>query len=113
VYAFEFNDRGAPAPEPLRAAPVPLGAGHARELRYLFDMGGAPALDPAQRLLSEEMIGYWSRFVSTGAPDVAGQPEWPQLNPEQPQRLSLNAGGSAVTSDFAARHRCAFWASRG
>ena len=113
VYAFEFNDRGAPAPEPLRAAPFPLGAGHALELRYLFDMGGAPALDPAQRLLSEEMIGYWSRFVSTGAPDVAGQPEWPQLNPEQPQRLSLNAGGSAVTSDFAARHRCAFWASRG
>ena len=113
VYAYEFNDRSAPVAEPIRRVPFPIGAAHALELRYLFDMGGAPPLDPAQRELSEEMIAYWSRFVTTGAPDMPGLIEWPELNPERPQRLTLQTGGSTVTSDFAERHQCAFWASRG
>lgn len=44
VYAYEFNDRRAPAPEPLRTLPFPVGASHSLELRYLFDVGGAPPL---------------------------------------------------------------------
>ncbi len=111
VYAYEFNDRHAPAPEPLRHTPFPPGAGHALELRYLFDMGGAPPLNPAQQRLSEQMIGYWSRFVATGAPDADGQPAWPELNPEDPQRMSLQTGTPVLTGDFAERHRCAFWNS--
>jgi para-nitrobenzyl esterase len=113
VYAYEFNDPGAPAPDPVRRVPFAVGAGHALELRYLFDMGGAPDLDEAQRVLSDQMIAYWSRFVTTGAPDVPGLTEWPQLNPERPQRLSLTTGGPTVTGDFAARHQCGFWSSRG
>jgi para-nitrobenzyl esterase len=93
--------------------PFAVGAGHALELRYLFDMGGAPPLNAAQKVLSDQMIDYWSSFVATGVPDVPGQPEWPQLDPERPQRLSLQTGESIVISDFAARHQCAFWASRG
>jgi len=113
VYAYEFNDFRAPVPEPMRQVPFGTGAAHALELRYLFDMGGAPALNPGQRVLSDQMIGYWSRFVTTGAPDVAGQPQWPQLDPERPQRLSLETGEPKVITDFAARHQCGFWASRG
>jgi len=113
VYAYEFNDRTAPAPEPMRALPFPIGAGHALELRYLFDIGGAPALDPAQRALADQMIAYWSRFVVTGAPDVPGQLEWPPLDPDRPQRLSLQTGELTVNGDFAERHRCGFWAGRG
>jgi len=113
VYAYEFNDGDAPVPDPIREAPFPVGAGHGLELRYLFDMGGAPALDPAQRALSDQMIGYWSRFVTTGIPDVAGQPEWAPLDPQRPQRMSLHPGAPAVTADFADRHRCGFWASLG
>lgn len=109
VYAYEFNDRHAPTPEPLTRTPFPPGAGHALELRYLFDLGGAPALNPAQQRLSEQMIGYWSRFVATGAPDADGQPAWPELNPEDPQRMSLQTGAPVLTGDFAERHRCAFW----
>ena len=109
VYAYEFNDRNAPFPEPLRHTPFAPGAGHALELRYLFDMGGAPKLNPAQQLLSEQMVDYWSAFVRTGAPDAAGQPRWPVLNPEQPQRMSLQTGESVMVGDFAARHRCGFW----
>ncbi len=113
VYAYEFNDRDAPVPEPVRAAPFSVGAGHALELRYLFDMGGAPPLNAQQRVLSDQMIGYWSRFVTTGAPDAAGQPDWPALDPERPQRISLQTGESILTSDFADRHRCGFWSSLG
>ncbi len=113
VYAYEFADRTAPVPEPIRRAPFAVGAGHALELRYLFDIGGAPALDPAQRALSEEMIAYWSRFVTAGTPDVSGQPEWAPLNPQRPQRMSLRTGGSVMTDGFADRHRCGFWAALG
>lgn len=113
VYAFEFADRTAPAPEPMRTLPFRVGASHALELRYLFDMGGAPSLNAAQRTLSDQMIAYWSRFVSAGAPDVRGQPTWPALNPDDPQRLSLQTGDPVLTGDFAQRHKCDFWASRG
>jgi len=113
VYAYEFNDRRAPAPDPMRQVPFAVGASHALELRYLFDMGGAPPLNPAQQVLSDQMIDYWSSFVATGVPDAPGQPEWPRLDPERPQRLSLQTGESTVITDFAARHQCSFWASRG
>lgn len=113
VYAYEFSDRTAPAPEPVLAVPFKVGAAHALELRYLFDMGGAPALNVAQRALSDRMIAYWSRFVATGSPDVPGQPAWPALDPQLPQRLSLQTGEPELTGDFAERHKCDFWASRG
>lgn len=113
VYAFEFNDRSAPAPEPFREVPVPIGAAHGLELRYLFDMGGAPALDAAQWQLADQMVDSWSRFVATGSPGSPGTAEWPPLGPDDPRRMSLQTGGPAVTADFAARHRCDFWDSRG
>ena len=113
VYAYEFNDWHAPVPEPLRHTPFAAGAGHALELRYLFQMGGAPPLDPQQQQLSNEMVAYWSRFVTTGSPDVPGQPNWPPLNPDHPQAMSLQTGGPTLTSDFVARHQCGFWRSIG
>ncbi len=113
VYAFEFADRTAPAPDPLRTLPFSVGAGHALELRYLFEIGGAPRLNPAQQELSDAMIAYWSRFVTTGAPDAPGRPEWPALDPQHPQRLTLQTGQPVVTGDFAQLHRCGFWAARG
>lgn len=113
VYAYEFNDRHAPVPEPLRHTPFAAGAGHALELRYLFQMGGAPALDAQQQQLSDEMVAYWTRFVTTGAPDVDGQPQWPALDADRPQVMSLQTGRPVLTGDFGDRHQCGFWASVG
>ncbi len=138
VYSYEFADRDAPAPEPLRTLPFPVGAGHSLELRYLFDVGGAPALTAAQRALSEQMIDYWSAFVATGVPATDGHPDWPAhraaadsgAGPDEsptdrdpgdggpgdggpgagPARMSLRPGGSTVVDDFATEHRCVFWA---
>jgi len=115
VYAYEFADRTAPAPEPMRTLPFRVGASHALELRYLFEMGGAPPLNAAQRTLSDQMIAYWSRFVRTGAPsgDGSDEPSWPELNPDAPQQLSLQTGEPVLTGDFAVRHKCDFWATLG
>lgn len=111
VYAYEFDDPHAPAPDSLRHAPFPVGASHSLELRYLFNVGGAPPLNPAQRALSDQMIAYWSRFVSTGTPEAAGQPEWPKLSGDHAPWMSLRPDGSRVTTTFEADHQCAFWAT--
>lgn len=113
VYGYEFNDRNAPAPAPLRSVPFPVGASHSLELRYLFDVGGAPPLDPAQNRLSNEMITYWARFVTTGAPQVDGQPPWPALgrNTADGPRMSLQTPEVHTFTDFADAHQCAFWAT--
>lgn len=108
VYAYEFNDRAAPAPEPLRTLPFPVGASHSLELRYLFDVGGAPPLSPAQQTLSDQMIDYWAAFVASGAPSASDAPQWPQFG--DGSFLSLQPDGNRVTRDYAREHQCAFWA---
>jgi para-nitrobenzyl esterase len=112
VYAYEFNDRNAPAPDPLRGVSFPVGASHSLELQYLFNMGDVAAPDAAQRRLSDQMVAYWTRFVTTGSPRAAGQPDWPKLGTDAPpgERMSLQPDGSRVATDFDASHQCAFWA---
>lgn len=113
VYAYEFDDRDAPAPEPFRHVPFPLGASHSLELRYLFDVSGAPPLDAQQRKLSEQMIDDWSHFVITGAPAAAGQPAWPPVSADSALSpvMSLRTDGSKVVTSFAESHQCRFWAT--
>jgi para-nitrobenzyl esterase len=106
VYAYEFNDHNAPAPDPLRTLPFPVGASHSLELRYLFDIGGAPPLNTAQQVLSDQMIDYWAHFVRTAE---AG-PQWPEFGPDK-KRLSFQPGGSTVITDYETTHQCAFWAN--
>jgi para-nitrobenzyl esterase len=112
VYAYEFNDPAPPMPDSLRTLPFPVGASHSLELRYLFDVGGAPPLDPAQQALSNQMIDYWSKFVTTGAPDVEGQPDWPMVgdDPGARNKLSLQPDGSRLITNFHDAHQCNFWA---
>lgn len=112
VWAYEFNDRNPPTPEPMRTLPFPVGASHSLELRYLFDVGGAPPLNPAQQVLSNQMIDYWTSFVKNGDPATEGQPEWPEAgdDPAAIKRLSLQPDGSRLSTDFEKAHQCAFWA---
>src|SRR5581483_5362547 len=113
VYTYEFDDPHAPAPKPLQRAPFQVGASHSLELRYLFNVGGAAPLDPAQRMLSDQMVNYWTRFVTDGAPRVAGQPDWPTKSgdPSHKAWMSLRPNGSGVITNFDEAHQCAFWAS--
>lgn len=111
VYGYEFTDRQAPASPPLQHLPFPVGAAHGLDLRYLFDMGGAPPLSPAQQRLGDEMVGYWTSFVSTGVPGVPGAPVWPALAGADGPRMSFGADGARMSTSFAADHQCAFWAA--
>ncbi|MGB3484484.1 MAG: carboxylesterase family protein, partial [Mycobacterium sp.] len=115
VYAYEFNDRTAPAPDPLRKVPFPVGASHSLELRYLFDMGGTPELDPVQQKLSEQMIDYFTQFIATGVPAAPGAPqwpplEWPPLGGADAAHMAFDTDGSRVATGFAQEHQCGFWA---
>jgi para-nitrobenzyl esterase len=102
VYAYEFDDRTAPVPPPLLEVPFPVGASHSLELRYLFDVGGAPALNAEQQRLSEQMIGFWTRFVATGDPGGG----WPAYSVAEPTWMSLRPGGGVPVDSFRAEHQC-------
>ncbi|GGO91901.1 carboxylesterase/lipase family protein [Wenjunlia tyrosinilytica] len=111
VYAYEFDDPGAP---PFIPAPyTPQGAFHAAELAYLFPMDALPLTSPAQRRLSETMAGYWARFAATGSPNGPGAPPWPRYTPDSDRIQVLAPDRTAPTTAFAADHRCAFWQSPG
>jgi para-nitrobenzyl esterase len=108
VYGYEFRDQHAPLPELLYTVPFPIGAGHALELRYLFDIGGATPLSGAQQKLSDQMIDYWSGFVADGAP--RGAPPWPALGAGA-SRMSLDTPDVGTFASYADEHQCAFWTS--
>ncbi|MEW5813553.1 MAG: carboxylesterase family protein [Actinomycetota bacterium] len=108
VYFYEFNDRAAPAPEPLKTLPFPVGASHSLELRYLFDVGPALPLDPAQQKLADQMIDYWASFVKEASPNVDGQPRWDRFG-DGNRVMSLQPDGSRMTDTFSDEHQCPFW----
>jgi para-nitrobenzyl esterase len=112
VYASEFLDRTAPPIPGFPPGVEPL-AGHASELRYVFDLTlDDVELTPAQRTLGDQMIGYWTRFAATGNPNCPGLPAWPQVDPadETPYVQGLDLGGIG-SFDRAAGHNLAFWES--
>jgi len=111
VFAYEFNDRDAPAPEPLEKVPFPVGAGHAMEVRYLFDVGGGKPLNTAQQKLSDQMIDYWSAFVTSGTPHADGAPDWPALRGTGGPWMSLQTPEPHTFTSFDDEHKCGFWAT--
>ncbi|MGH3124630.1 MAG: carboxylesterase family protein, partial [Streptosporangiaceae bacterium] len=114
TYFYQFDDLHAPGLN--RDHPgYQWGAGHAMELAYLwpsFNNGYSlyGLLTPAQLELSQQMIGYWGAFVTTGAPEVPGQPTWPQYS--SGQLMSLRPGDQSqpiTAATFGAEHQCSFW----
>jgi len=114
TYFYQFDDLHAPGLNNDDPG-YQWGAGHAMELAYLwpsFNNGYSlyDLLTPAQLELSQQMVKYWGAFVTTGRPDVAGQPAWPRYS--SGQLMSLRPGDqtqliSAAT--FGAEHQCSFW----
>ncbi|MCX5049857.1 MULTISPECIES: carboxylesterase/lipase family protein [unclassified Streptomyces] len=103
VWRYEFADEHAPPLTP-GTPPFPLGAAHASELPYLYDLGGRPrTMTPAQHHLADTMIDYWTRFARTGDPNATGTPHWPS---DAVQSLAPNHTGPTQTTTH---HHCAFW----
>ncbi|MFC4015266.1 carboxylesterase/lipase family protein [Nonomuraea purpurea] len=116
VYAYEFADAKAPN---IFETPseFPLGAQHASDLPYLFDLDGRPwdGLTSEQWRLAEQMIGYWTSFAHTGRPRAEGAPAWPAFKPSGQTVLSLKPAGQGGIGpdDLGKRHRCGFWSGLG
>jgi para-nitrobenzyl esterase len=79
-------------------------------LSYLFHQN---ELTPAQRQISDLMIGYWTNFAATGDPNGGELPPWPVYRPGQPWVMRLDADHVQASDDFATRHKCKFWAELG
>lgn len=116
VFAYEFAD---PAPPLILPDPgFPQGAYHASELPSLFDFVGSTAADtlsPEQLALADAMIAYWANFAHSGDPNGPDLPPWDQFDAAAGAPvLALALGESGIAPfDFAAEHRCAFWAEHG
>lgn len=113
TYAYEFNDENAP-PFALIPCPscFPLGAYHFAEVLYLFDVGAT--FTPDQQLLSNTMIGYWTRFAATGDPNSAEAPVWSPYSSGTDQFQSLIPPNPMVEPSFSfdSDHKCSgFWSS--
>ncbi|MGW4567743.1 carboxylesterase/lipase family protein [Streptomyces sp. NPDC004561] len=108
VWRYEFADEHAP-PLTSGTPPFPLGAPHASELPYLFDLGGRPRdLTAAQHRLADTMIDYWTRFARTADPNGPSSPHWPRQTV-----LSLAPDHIVPTRTARLRHHCTFWDALG
>jgi para-nitrobenzyl esterase len=113
LFAYEFADPTAPAT--FDAPPPDLAGGttHGAEMAYLFDLvPGQPVLTPAQRALSEQMVGAWARFAATGDPGGGAAAAWPAWSGDGTVRILTTDPAEAATrtgSAHAAAHHCDLW----
>jgi para-nitrobenzyl esterase len=111
TFAYEFNDPNAPQ-RFIPPASFPLGAYHASEVQYLFDLPNplnVPGLNSDQQQLADAMTGYWTQFARAGDPNGAGAPQWPPYTVASDLFMSLKPPVPVVEGGFAADHKCAFW----
>jgi para-nitrobenzyl esterase len=109
TYAYEFNDENAPDLfDPVPS--FPLGAYHAAELQYLFNinqrLAGFNPFTPDQQQLSNTMIGYWTQFANTGDPNFTGAPTWSTYTAGTDQFQSLVPPTPEVESTYDTDHQC-------
>ncbi|MFJ4225877.1 carboxylesterase/lipase family protein [Microbacterium sp. NPDC089695] len=77
-----------------------FGAYHGAEIAYAFDNLGADHdadYTDADRLLRDQMSGYWVSFAATGAPRDPLLPSWPTAEAEPEQVMEFGAEGSRMT----------------
>ena len=116
AYGYEFSDPDPPNDFGITFT-FPLGPAHSTELQYVFQsiptLDVTPPFTPAQFALSDQMIGYWTRFAATGDPNGGGAPYWPRFTAgdQQIQELVPAATAPEPAAAFAAYHQCAFWTS--
>jgi para-nitrobenzyl esterase len=101
LYQFEFPDAKFALP-----ATVELGAFHSAEIQYVFGIPTKPPFTDDELALSEQMMGYWTRFARTGDPNGGGAVAWPLLD-EADQHLVLDR--TIAVGSHAKSEACTFW----
>jgi para-nitrobenzyl esterase len=115
IYTYEFNDESVPSfPSYLPPVSFPLGATHATELQYLFNLralGITPTFTSGQQQLSDTIVGYWTQFAKRGNPNSEGAAIWSPYTAATAEFQSLAAPtGHESDALFDADHKCSsFW----
>jgi para-nitrobenzyl esterase len=108
TYQYEFADENAPnLYEP--GVSFKLGAYHAAELQYIWNLPGAPALSAPQQKLAAAMVTYWTDFAKTGNPNGKGVPSWPRYSTSLEQYQSLVPPTPVTQRGFVGQHLCTLW----
>jgi len=79
----------------------PLGAVHLWDMFYLFGWLKAPADQPRDLKLVDQMQGYWAAFVKSGDPNAPGLPSWPKSGAGNAY-LDFTSNGAAAKKDLRA-----------
>ncbi len=129
-YEFAASNPVQNFPLPLVPAGLVLGDSHTTELAYVFGHDGRGKRLPtrADRLLSAQMVAYWTNLAASGDPnseaDRRGQvglkiaaaaerrPSWPRFTVLS-GLVQVLAKPVDQEADFATAHQCALWASLG
>ena len=112
TYAYEFNDENAPE-DSLPPSGYPFGAAHATEIQFLFItpvLPGTPSLSAKERVLSANMVQYWTNFAKRSSPNSTKVPEWEPYESGSDVFQSLVPPKPAPETGFAADHHCGLWA---
>ncbi|WP_244431601.1 carboxylesterase/lipase family protein [Segniliparus rugosus] len=112
VYSYEFDDLTAPNRVDVGASGVALGAAHATELSYLFDVSTLDGvrLGPKREDLAKRMIRYWTSFAWRSEPQ--GDVPWPRRGEgANGPVLRIYPVGQKTPSPLPPweEHRCSFW----
>lgn len=85
VYLYYFDHvPPRPASSPWKNA---KGAVHSEEIAYVFgyqDPSPSPRWSPIDRLISKDMMTYWTSFAKDGDPNGPGVPRWPAFTDSKP-----------------------------
>jgi len=103
LYQFNFPDAAFALP-----GSTDLGAFHSAEVQYVFGNPTKPPFTDDEMLLSQNLMGYWTRFAKTGDPNGGDSASWPLLD-EAGRYLALDR--TIETGAEAKADACAFWRS--
>jgi para-nitrobenzyl esterase len=108
TYAYWFADVNAP--NTFDSSYLEMDATHTLEIQYVFGTVGANGGSADQVALSEEMVGYWTRFAKQGSP--ASSLNWRAFSSGSifSTVKKLDTPSKNVTAlNFINAHNCAYW----